>query len=188
MTEHYSELIFIFFERRAAARRQAEAAKALEQESADEAANLATVAVATVATEEVDEDEMNMIEKNKVPKVIEKVTDEFCPDKEYGDVREHEESEDTITYDLECWDPDRKWKVQDVYNHMGESLEQMFLAFNVKPEDQQYQLTVLEREKETFNFKLEMKKFANAEDVVNNFRRQGHVPGGGCIKFFRKYL
>ena len=71
---------------------------------------------------------------------------------------------------------------------MGESLEQMFLAFNVNPEDQQYQLTVLERENETFNFKLEMKKFANNEDVVTNFRRQGHVPGGGCIKFFRKYL
>ena len=173
-------------ERRAAARRQAEAEKALEQETAEEAANPATVAV---AAEEVDEDELNKLEKSTVPEVIEKVTDEFCPDKEYSDVLEHEEYvNDTTIYDLECWDPDQKWKVQDVYNHMGESLEQMFLAFNMKPEDQQYQLTVLEREEETFNFKLEMKKFANAEDVVNNFRRQGHVPGGGCIKFFRKYL
>ena len=66
---------------------------------------------------------------------------------------------------------------------MGESLEQMFLVFNVKPEDQQYQRTVLEQEKETFSLKLEMKKFANTDDVVINFTRQGHVPGGGCIKF-----
>ena len=71
---------------------------------------------------------------------------------------------------------------------MGESLKQMFLVFNVKPEDQQYQHSVLEHEKETFNLKLEMKKFANTEDVVNNLRIYGHVPGGGCIKFFRKYL
>ena len=91
-------------------------------------------------------------------------------------------------YELECWDPDNKWIVQDVYNHMGESLEQMFRVFNVKSEDQQYQLDVIDKVKETFQLKLEIKTFENNEKVIGNFRRQGHVLGGGCVKFYRKYL
>ena len=71
---------------------------------------------------------------------------------------------------------------------MGESLEQMFRVFNVKSEDQQYQLDVIDKVKETFQLKLEMKTFENNEKVIDNFRRQGHVPGGGCVKFYRKYL
>ena len=64
----------------------------------------------------------------------------------------------------------------------------MFRVFNVKSEDQQYQLDVFEKIEETFNFKLEMKIFEDNEKVIENFRRQGHVPGGGCVKFFTKYL
>ena len=69
------------------------------------------------------------------------VKDKEMADEELKDIQDHllaecsddnyvnkKVSDDTITYDLECWDPDRKWKVQDVYNHMGESLEKMFLV------------------------------------------------------------
>ena len=83
-----------------------------------------------------------------------------------------------VVYELECWDHDSKWIVQDVYNHMGESLEQMFHVFNVKLEDQQYQLDVLDKVKETFQLILEMERFVNNEKVIENFRRQGHVTGG----------
>jgi hypothetical protein len=95
------------------------------------------------------------------------------------------ESDDTITYEIECWDPGNKWIEQDVFNHMGESMEQMFICFKVKSEDQQYKIDVLEKVKDTFPLKLEMKKFKGNEAVKDNFRRQGHVPGGGCVKFFR---
>ena len=71
---------------------------------------------------------------------------------------------------------------------MGESLEQMFRVFNVKSEDQQYQLDVIDKAKKTLQLKLEMKTFENNEKVIENFRRQGHAPGGGCVKLYRKYL
>ena len=61
-------------------------------------------------------------------------------------------------------------------------------VFKIKPEDQQYQLDVFEKVNDTFNLKLEMKKFANNKAVIDNFRRQGHVPGGCCVKFYRKLL
>ena len=64
----------------------------------------------------------------------------------------------------------------------------MFRVFNIKSEDQQYQLDVFDKVGETFKLKLEMKIFDENEKVIENFRRQGHVPGGGCVKFFRKYL
>ena len=47
---------------------------------------------------------------------------------------------------------------------------------------------VLEKLKETFQLRLEMKNFKDNEKVINNFRRQGYVQGGGCVKFFRKFL
>ena len=69
-----------------------------------------------------------------------------------------------------------------------ETLEQMFHVFKVNSEDQQYQLDVLEKLKETFQLRLEMKNFKDNEKVIDNFRRQGDVQGGGCVKFFRKFL
>ena len=59
----------------------------------------------------------------------------------------------------------------------------MFQVFKIKPQDQ---LDVFEKVHDTFNIKLEMKKFAKT--VINNFRREGHDPGRGCVKFFRKLL
>ena len=50
------------------------------------------------------------------------------------------------------------------------------------------QLDVIEKAEETFQLKLEMNSVENNEKVIDNFRRQGHVPGGGCVKFYRKYL
>ena len=64
----------------------------------------------------------------------------------------------------------------------------MLQLFKIKPQDQQYQLDVFEKVNDTFNLKLEMKKCANNKAVIDNFRREGHVPGGGCVKFFRKLL
>ena len=123
-----------------------------------------------------------------IVKANEEVSDEFCSDKEYSGPFKVVESEDTITHEIECWDPGDKWVVQDVYNHMGESLEQMFSLFKVKSQDQQYKLDVLEEVNDTFQLRLEMKKFKENEAVIDNFRRQGYVPGGGCVKFFRKLV
>ena len=83
---------------------------------------------------------------------------------------------------------DGKWDIQDVYNHMGETLEQMFRVFKIVSKDQQYQLDVLERVNENFPMKIEIKKSKHVESVMENFRRQGHVKGGGCVNFFRKYF
>ena len=76
--------------------------------------------------------------------------------------------------------------MQDVLKHMGESLELMFECFKIISENQQYQLEVLDKVKDTFPLKLEMKKFPNDKAKIDNFKREGHVPGGGCVKFFRK--
>ena len=117
-------------ERRAAARCQAEAVEA------SKSAEKAETSSANVLdnTEKVVENGQNLI--NKEDTVIEYVTDEFCLNKVYEKGSKDDESEkETVVYELECWDPDSKWIVQDVYNHMGESLEQMFRVFNVKLED-----------------------------------------------------
>ena len=169
-------------ERRAAARKHAEA---VEAEFVEQAATEKDIA------EEVIEDEQNeTIEvETRNTTVAAEVTDEFCPNNEFDDDSIDVESvKDTIIYELECWDPDNKWIVQDVYNHMGESLEQMFRVFESKSDDQQYQLDVMEKVNETCHMKLEMKTFESNEKVIENFRRQVHVPGGGSVKFFRKYL
>ena len=47
----------------------------------------------------------------------------------------------------------------------------MFSVSKVKSDDQQYQLAVFEKVKETFEVKLEMKKFEDNENVTDNFRR-----------------
>ena len=94
------------------------------------------------------------------------MTDEFCSNKEYDDGSKDDETpneSETVINELECWDPDNKWIVQDVYNHMGENLEQMFRVFNVKSDDQQYKFDVIDKVKETFQLKLEMKDFENNE-------------------------
>ena len=68
---------------------------------------------------------------------------------------------------------------------MGESLEQMFRVFEARPEEQQYQLDVLEKRKESFPVKLENMKSKNLKAIIDNFRREGHVQGGGCVKFLQ---
>ena len=152
--------------------------------------NPTTIEAATQTTENVEDSEKQAVDKSEesTTKVTEEVSDEFCSNKEYGEAFKVNESDDTITYDIECWDPGNKWIKEDVFNHMGESLEQMFRVFKIKPEDQKYQLDVFEKVNDTFNLKLEMKKFANNKAVIDNFRRQGHVPGGCCVKFYRKLL
>ena len=99
-----------------------------------------------------------------------------------------DDEKETETFVFDCWDPDSKWDIQDVSNHMGETLEQMFRVFEIESEDQQYQLDVLESVNENFPMKIEIKKSKHVESVMENFRRQGHLKGGGCVKFFRKYI
>ena len=48
----------------------------------------------------------------------------MCSDKEYN--AKVNESEDTEKYEFECWDRRNKWGIQDVYNHLGETFDQMF--------------------------------------------------------------
>ena len=171
-------------ERRAAARQSEEAVKATTEK-------VEKCTAATQTTEEVLDCEQQVVGDDTAAKVndataTEEVTDEFCPNREYCDQSKVDESEDTIVYDIECWDPGNKWVKEDVFNHMGEALEQMFECFKIKSENQQYKLDVLDKVKDTFPLKLEMKKFPNDKAVIDNFRRQGYVPGGGCVKFFRK--
>ena len=169
---------------RAAARLQAEAGQASKSvEHADK----------ELVTEKVKDDKKNEMAENAPKeghkKVIEEVTDEVCSNKDYGEGPKHNEpGDETVEYNLECYDPGDNWKEQDVHNHVGESLEQMFCIFKVKSEDQQYKLIVQEKVKESFPLKLELKNFKKNEDVVNNIRTQGYVPGGGCVKLYRKYL
>ena len=164
-------------ERRAEARLNAGAAEATK--STEE------VAKSTEIIEKINEDEQHSIAEEATDEVIEKVTDELCSDREYGDPSK---VDNNVTFEIECFDPGNKWVIQDVYNHMGESLEQMFRVFKVNAEDQHYQLDVFEKVEETFQLRLEMKNFKNHKEVIDNFKRQGCVPGGGCIKFFRKFL
>ena len=116
-------------------------------------------------TEEVIEDEQKEETSKDAATVTEEVMDEICSNQEYfnSGSKGDESEKETVSYELECWDPDNKRFVQDIYNHMGESLEQMFCVFDVKPEDQQYQLDVLEKVGETFKLNLEMKIFENNE-------------------------
>ena len=185
-------------ERRAEAQQDARAEEASEkvvESTATKTTDRVEVEKAVETTEKVEDsadiettERVAFSEHQVKVKVTEEVADEFCSNREYSEHSKVDESDDTTTYEIECWDPGNKWIIQDVYNHMGESLEQMFSLFNVKPQDQQYQLDVFEKVIDTFHFKLELKNFPNREAVVDNFRRQGHVPGGGCVKFFRKLL
>ena len=116
------------------------------------------------------------------------MTDEVSSNNKYGEgPKKNEPGDETVQYNLECYDPGDNWKEQDVRNHVGESLEHLFPIFKVKSEDQQYKLIVLEKVKDSFPLKLELKNFKKNEDVVNNIRTQGYVQGGGCVKCYRKY-
>ena len=76
-------------------------------------------------TEEVIEDEQNEETTKDTATVTVEVIDEFCSNQEYlnTESKGDESEKETVSYELECWDPDNKWVIQDVYNHMGESLE-----------------------------------------------------------------
>ena len=73
----------------------------------------------------------------------------MCSDEEYN-----AESTDTDIYEFECWDPGNKWETQDVFIYMGEALELMFECFKLKPAEQQYQLDVGKKVKESFPVNL----------------------------------
>ena len=126
----------------------AEKAKATEvTEELEDEISVSEEIEATAKTEQVGE---NISDAEKV------VTDEVCSDKEYN--AKVNEFDDTEKHEFECWDPRNKWEIQDVYNHMGETFDQMFRVFNVSNEEQQYQLDVDEKVKESFQVKLEIRK------------------------------
>ena len=58
-----------------------------------------------------------------------------------------DDGNETESFEFECWDPDGKWEIQDVYNHMGEALQQMF-----------YKLDIFERTNENFPMKIKIIK------------------------------
>ena len=167
-------------ERRAAAREKV--AEEVPRDEA-EAENEATTAI---------DNEVNQKEEasNQIP-IAEQGIDEVCPNSEYNEKSKANKTDDvneTESFEFECWDPDGKWQIQDVYNHMGETLEQMFRVFDVEPKEQFYKLDIFERTNENFPMKIEIMKSKSVKAVMDNFRRQGHVEGGGCVKFFQKYL
>ena len=135
-------------------------------------------------------------EANNIESKIEiaaKVTDVVCSDSEYHENETRSDLEvksgkETEIHEFECWDPRNKWEEQDVVDHMGEALEQMFIVFKVDIEDQQYQLDIKEKSKENFPFTIEIIKSKHSKAMIDNFRRQGYVKGGGCVKFFKKML
>ena len=105
-------------ERRAAARSHAEAVEA--SESAEQA-DLSTDAINI--NDQVLEDEQNKTIEEETAKASTTVTEEVTD--EYDDGSKDDETpneSETVIYELECWDPDNKWIVQDVYNHMGGKL------------------------------------------------------------------
>ena len=58
---------------------------------------------------------------NAQSKVTDQVTDEFCPKSEYENpVVNYDKL--TESFEFECWDPDKKWVIKDVYNQMGKFL------------------------------------------------------------------
>ena len=74
-----------------------------------------------------------LIRKTLLSRITEQITHEFCSNSEYdGNDKPivHDDNE-TETFELYFWDPDSKWDIQDVYNHMGEALEQMFRVFEL---------------------------------------------------------
>ena len=73
-----------------------------------------------------------IIPEESTTKVTEEVSDKFCSNKEYGEPFIVNESDNTITYDIECWDTGNKWTDEEVFNH----IEQMFQVFKIKPQDQ----------------------------------------------------
>ena len=58
----------------------------------------------------------------------------------------------------------------------------------VEIEDQQYQLDIKEKLIENVPFTIENIKSKHSKAMIDNFRRQGYVKGGGCVKFFKKML
>ena len=127
----------------------------------------------TAAAEAIGNDNVEKVQEE----ATKQVTDEFCPNSDYD--------LETKSYKFECWDPDNKWDVHDVYNHMGEALEYMFRGFNVESKAKQYSLDVLEKFTESFPMQIEIMKSKNVNKVIDNFRN-GHVKEGGFVKFYPK--
>ena len=85
-----------------------------ETEEALETSNEIKNSTPTQTTERVDisnnqENETSDITEDVVVKATEKVADEYCSDQEYCGPFKVVESDDTITYEIECWDPGNKW-------------------------------------------------------------------------------
>ena len=96
-----------------------------------------------------------------------------------------DDSFDKETIWMDCWDPDHRWAVQDVSEHMEETLTRVFKVFKVDENDRKYELNISDKVGEMFALKVEFKKSKNLKAVIDNFRRDGNVKGGGCVKFIR---
>ena len=92
---------------------------------------------------------------------------------------------DRETLWMDCWDPDDHWDVKDVADHLDETLATVFKVFKVKGEDKDYKMEIDKKVGEMFPVKIDFKKSEQLRNVINNFRRDGNVKGGGCVKFIR---
>ena len=92
---------------------------------------------------------------------------------------------DRETLWMDCWDPDDHWDVKDVADHLDETLATVFKVFKVKGEDKDYKMEIDKKVGDKFPVKIDFKKSEQLRNVINNFRRDGNVKGGGCVKFIR---
>ena len=94
-------------ERRAEARRNAVAEEASDNtdEVCDEVKSIATQTTERVVIGNTQETDTRDIAEDVVVSATEKVADELCSDQEYSGPFKDVESEDTISYEIECWDP-----------------------------------------------------------------------------------
>ena len=86
---------------------------------------------------------------------------------------------------MDCWDPDNKWIVQDVSDHLEETFKNVFKVFKVNEDDQQFKLKIGSKTGDKFPVKIESRRSKNLNSVIDNFRRDGNVKGGGCVKLIR---
>ena len=68
---------------------------------------------------------------------------------------------------------------------MEDTFTTMFKVFKVDDKDREYDLDIGEKSSEMFPVKLKMKQSKDFKTIINNFRRDGYVEGGGCVKFIR---
>ena len=138
-----------------------------------------TVTDTKIAKAEVNVKETKNVSENTENDEVQSEKDVTLP------VEEGKESKDLATVWMDCWDPDDKWTARDVNKHLKDTFATMFKVFKVDDKDREYDLDIGEKSNEMFPVKLKIKQSKDFMTIINNFRRDGYVEGGGCVNFIR---